>query len=427
MMKSLGIKWSQSFSGYSRNIRLFFIANFLLQFGFGTFMVMYNLYIKSLGFSEKMNGSIISLTAMASVIILIPAGLLSDRIGRKKMLLFGAIFVIITFSVRAIAEDSTFLHLFAFLSGLFKAFVQVSIVPFLAENATKTQRVSIFSYNAAIMMISNMLGNMLGGFLADILQYLNMTEVQSLKITLLVGVLFQVAAIIPILKINELKKEKKPIQFNKALLIKNIRENKGELKTIANYTIAALIIGLGSGLVIPYLNLYFRDRFDASNSLIGIIVSFGQMATAIAMVIGPLVVKKIGEVRSVVFFQLSSIPFLLLTGFTTLLPVAGIGFLIRQALMNAGNPIQQSFIMGKLSDNMKGLANSLQAMVFNLGWALMGPVSTNIVAKGGSYWGYTTVFSITAFLYIIGSIYFYLVFGRKQLKNSGLQKRNLTV
>jgi len=40
----------------------------------------------------------------------------------------------------------------------------------------------------------------------------------------------------------------------------------------------------------------------------------------------------------------------------------------------------------------------------------MGPVSTGIVVKYGSYWGYAYVFTITATLYLIGSMYFFLVF-----------------
>jgi predicted MFS family arabinose efflux permease len=148
----------------------------------------------------------------------------------------------------------------------------------------------------------------------------------------------------------------------------------------------------------------------ASNSLIGLVISLGQGATAIAMIIGPMVVRRLGEVKAVVVLQLMSLPFLLLTAYTQQFWLAALGFLFRQALMNAGNPIQMSLMMSKVDDSMKGLANSVNQMVFNLGWAIMGPVSTGIVLKYGSYWGYATVFTITAGLYLIGSTYFFVVF-----------------
>src|SRR5699024_1918102 len=103
------------------------------------------------------------------------------------------------------------------------------------------------------------------------------------------------------------------VQFN---LKGFYRKNKIGLKIIALFAVAQLIIGTGSGLVIPYLNLYFADRFDASTSVIGIIIALGQGATAVAMFIGPMVVKRLGEVRAVVILQLLSLPFLLLTAFT---------------------------------------------------------------------------------------------------------------
>lgn len=50
------------------------LANVLIQIGMGVFMVMYNLYIKELGMPETVNGKVISMTAMASAIMLVPAG-----------------------------------------------------------------------------------------------------------------------------------------------------------------------------------------------------------------------------------------------------------------------------------------------------------------------------------------------------------------
>lgn len=55
--------------------------------------------------------------------------------------------------------------------------------------------------------------------------------------------------------------------------------------------------------------------------------------------------------------------------------------------MNAGNPIQMSLMMNKVPDEMKGIANPLSQMAFSFGCAAMGPLSTFIVAKYGSYWG----------------------------------------
>jgi MFS family permease len=401
-------EWATQFRSYNRNIRLALLGSIFIQIGMGIFMVIYNFYVRELGYAEDVNGKIISMNSLATALILIPAGILSDRLGRKKVMLFGALVTGILLIFRSITEAQSLLIMFAFLTGLTMAFVMVSGIPWLAENSTEEQRVHLFSIQFAVMTGANVIGSILGGALTDLFS-LGFTEVESIRYTLLIGAIIFLIGIIPMTKFKEIRKTKN----NRNNPIKgqfNIEKNKYTM--IILFAIPALLIGFGAGLVIPYLNLYFSDRFAASNTMIGVIISLGQAATAIAIIIGPLVVRKVGEVKAVVILQLLSLPFLLLTAFTEHLWLAAVGFLFRQALMNAGNPIQSSLMMSMVDDSVKGLANSVNQMVFNLGWAVMGPVSTGIVLNYGTYWGYATVFTITAILYLIGSIYYFIVFSK---------------
>ena len=322
----------------------------------------------------------------------------------------GIVITTIMLFSRSLLELESLLVGSAFLMGISMAFIQVSAIPWLAENSTQAQRVHLFSFHFAIMMAANVIGNLTGGFFTDIFLYaFQMSSLWSVRLTLLIAGVIFLLGLLPILKMEEKRKPRVEIK-QKVPLRKMFIRNKSQFKLIVLFAIAQLLIGFGSGLVVPYLNLYFADRFQANNSIIGIVLSLGQAATAVAMIIGPIVVKKVGEVRAVVILQLSSLPFLLITAYTENLWIAAIGFLFRQALMNAGNPIQMSLMMERVDDSMKGLANSVNQMVFNLGWAIMGPVSTSFVLIYGSYWGYAYVFTVTAGLYLVGSTYFYLVF-----------------
>ncbi|MCM3705533.1 MULTISPECIES: MFS transporter [Cytobacillus] len=411
-------EWAGQFNGYNRNIKLAFMANILTQIGFGIFMVIYNFYIRELGYSESVNGQIISMTALATALILVPAGVASDRIGRKKAMMFGAVATGAVMLFRSLVDMQELLIVFAFLTGLTTAFLQVSAIPWMAENSKADQRVHLFSIHFAIMTGANVIGNLSGGIFTDVFSLFT-DQLTSIRITLLIGSVFFIAGLFPILRFAEVSKDQQDAKSIKGWSFKNLSAKHDGVKIIAMFAFAQLLIGIGAGLVIPYLNLYFADRFEASNSTIGMIISLGQAATAFAMIIGPLVVRKVGEVKAVVILQLMSLPFLLLTAYTENLWLAAIGFLFRQALMNAGNPIQMSLMMSKVSDSMKGLANSINQMVFNLGWAVMGPVSTGIVMRYGDYWGYALVFTITASLYLIGSLYFFFVFrGYKKTKTA---------
>ena len=393
------------------------LANVLIQIGMGVFMVMYNLYIKELGMPETISGKVISMTALASAIMLIPAGFLSDRFGRKWMIVGGAFFGAMTLFYRSVAIAETPMIYAAFLTGLFMAFVQVSGVPFLAENSDAKERVHMFSMHFALMTVANVIGSLFGGVIADVLQIvLSLSAIESIRWSLLIGAIIFTGGLIPLFKLQNNRPESIKIKDAANELQSKVDTNlRRNLILIFHFSFASLLIGLGSGLVIPYLNLYFSNRFDASNAFIGLILSLGSAMTAVAMLIGPVLVKKVGKVKALILFQLLSIPFLILTAYTTSLFLASVGFLIRQALMNAGNPIQSAVAMEVVADKYKGLANSVNQMVFNVGWATMGPIATGLVISFGSYWGYAYAFSITGGLYVVSSLYYYFIFGRKKL------------
>lgn len=103
-----------------------------------------------------------------------------------------------------------------------------------------------------------------------------------------------------------------------------------------------------------------------------------------------------------------------LTGFTTNIYLAVIGFLFRQALMNAGNPIQMSLMMNKVPDEMKGIANSLSQMPFHSDgqrWVRFNLYCCKVwVVLGLKFY----IFTITGFIYLAGALYFLLVFREKK-------------
>ncbi|TQR19065.1 MFS transporter [Psychrobacillus vulpis] len=411
--------WKMKISSFNKNIRLFMLANILIQIGMGVFSVMYNLYVKELGFPETVSGKVISMTSLATAIMLIPAGFLSDRFGRKWIIVIGTTITAFTLFYRSVSEGEQSIVYAAFFTGLFMALVQVSGVPFLAENSKASERMHLFSIHFSLVTIASVIGSLGGGVLADVLHmYASMSVQESIEWALIVGAVIFTFGLFPLFG---LKPSENIVEKEKAtnLIEKELPSNfKRNIKIIVLFGFANLLIGTGSGLVIPYLNLYFSNRFDASNAYIGLVLSLGSAMTAVAMLLGPALVKQVGQVRALVIFQLLSIPFLFITGYTNSLAVASVGFLLRQALMNAGNPIQSAIAMDLVHDKYKGLANSVNQMVFNIGWASTGAISTGLVMAYGFYWGYAYTFSITGILYIIAATYFYILFGRKKMGSS---------
>ncbi|MFK7697293.1 MFS transporter [Paenibacillus sp. HJGM_3] len=415
-------EWKSQLMEYSRNIRLFFVFNLVWNLGLGMFGLVYNLYVKALGYDQTMVGRLVAVTAIASALILIPAGILNDRYGPKRLVAIGLFGAVAAYGARCVLVTGQGLIVTAFLGGLATAVVSATILPFMANHSTPRQRVHLFSFNMALVMLANVIGNMLGGGLSDLFrQAFHFSEVAALRTTLLLGVGTAALGLIPVLLYTgDTGGRDSDAAVQPSRRWSGWRwsdydaKQRSSLKVIGLFAVLGLLSSTAGGMIIPYLNVYFEDRFDVPHTTIGIVVSLGQGATALAYLLGPLIARKLGEARAVVVLQLSSIPFMLLTAYTWNFYLASVGYLFRQALMNAANPFYNSIKMKYVDRSMRGLASSSGEAMFNLGWFLAAPVSTGLVANHGAYYGYAYAFTITAIVYTLISILFYYCFVAKE-------------
>ncbi|CAM3765347.1 MFS transporter [Cohnella lubricantis] len=402
--------------GWPRNVRLFFLANLLYQFGTGLFSVLYNLYVQKLGYADSTIGSVVSVQSLATALCFLPIGLLGDRMSRRRLLVIGTLGSGILLIGRSLIEAESSLLALAVVTGLFATVFQVLAIPFLADNVAKSERLRVFSIYSAFVLASQVAGSLSGGVVSDLLQYAGVSELHSLRFVLLAGGVATLFAFLPLLtmKDSNAPRAAAPSEAVREATPLLSERNSGDLGFILKFAAVQLLIGIGSGLVVPYLNLYFTNRFAVSLSGMSLLLALGQVMTIVSMLIGPTLARRIGQVKAIVVFQTLSLPFLLLTGFTNLLAVASISFLFRQALMNAANPLVSATIMDRVAPSRQSLANSCMQTAFMLGWATMGPVQAYIVTAHGYYWGYAMTFSITGALYVTASMLIFLMFrGRR--------------
>ncbi len=271
-------QFKKGWNDLSLTIKLFFLATLLFQIGGGMFSVLYNLYIQDLGYDDSMNGRIISIQSFATALMFIPIGMLGDRTSRKRLLIIGALFSGLALVGRSFLDSSASLISLAVMSGLFMSIFQVLAIPFLAAGIPVHQRLQVFSYYSSLVLASQVLGSMGGGMLADLFQVFGLSSVTSLRIVLAAGGVTAFAAFIPLLMIVETPREKvpEPKRTVPAPAQPAAKGNRSDFKLIAQFGLIQLIIGTGSGLVIPYLNLYFTNRFSISLSAVGLLISLAD-------------------------------------------------------------------------------------------------------------------------------------------------------
>lgn len=385
------------------NIKFFFAGLLLASASRGAYMVLFNLYLRDLGYTESFVGQTVSLQALAAALILIPAGILSDRLGRKKMMFLANIAKGLGMCIAAMTQNSLLLLMTVFVIGMSHACFMITNAPFLSENTEPRERLHLFSISWSIMMFSTMLGNVAGGYMADSLETVALLgPILSKRITLIVFASLSILSLWPLYRIRE-ESSGAPPTFRTFLA--NIK-GSGEMGIIMKFVLAQFLVGLGAGLFVPYFNLYFASEFSLSTGRIGTIMALGQAMMALAALIGPPLAQSLGRVKAICSLQFASILFLLFLGQTSILLIAVVSFLLRGALMNSANPMTVNLMMDHVSDSMKGTANSLKQLVFQLGWAICGPISGYLI----QIQSYQFVFNVAAVFYIFSTTLFYFLF-----------------
>lgn len=166
------------------------------------------------------------------------------------------------------------------------------------------------------------------------------------------------------------------------------------------------LVGIGAGLIIPFLNLYFKDRFNLQPDVIGLFFLAVSASMFLGTLSGPLLARKFGLVRSVVFTQLASLPFMVALAYTNHVELAFAAFVIRGGLMNLNAPISSHLAMEMSEERERPLVNALLMISWTASWMIAVAVGGELVER----YGFTLVLNIAAGLYLVSSVLYYYFF-----------------
>jgi MFS family permease len=79
-------RYARSFTGFERDARIFLVATLVYGVMLSLWWVDFNLYLAALGFDNAFIGIVGTASAAAAALAAFPASLLSDRIGRRLVL-----------------------------------------------------------------------------------------------------------------------------------------------------------------------------------------------------------------------------------------------------------------------------------------------------------------------------------------------------
>ncbi len=385
---------------FSRPARLYLGAEFLMWTAHGIFSVLFNLYLVEAGASEAFVGRAISASALGMVVAALPAGALADRWGRRRTLMLGAVLEGLGHLLRASSTHGSLVLGAGFVAGLGQSLFQIAAAPFLTDHSTPRERTHLFSMFFASALLAGVFGNAVGGALPSLVRAVapGVTLFAAYRVALLTGALCAAAAALPLLALRGLV-EPQPVAGAPP-------PAPHETRRLVPIAMNAALIGCGAGLVIPFMNLYFKNRFTCTSGQIGAFFSIAQVFTAVAALAGPAVARRFGKLRTAVASELLSLPFLVTLGGERHLPVAVAAFWLRATFMQASTPLLQAFVMEVLPQELRARSTSLNNMLWNLGWAVSATMAGVIIER----FGYAVPFYLTATLYLTAALTFYRAF-----------------
>jgi MFS family permease len=385
---------------FSRNARLYLLSEVIIGLAFSVYMLIFNLYIVSRGYPRSFLGELQALPNLISLFGAVPAGVLVDAIGRKRALILANIMQTAGALGIVLSPGPTWLRLSMITFGLSQSLWMVSSAPFLMENSTEKERNMLFSAHFGLTTLVGFVGTLVGGFLPTFFGGLLNVDVESATAyatTLGVTVALSAVSLIPVLLIGDGRRPAKA-ELGSFLPWRNIQNPKLAFRIF----LPNIIISLGAAILIPYMNLFFKETYPISDKVLGTLFAVSSVVTGVATLASPLLAARWGRIRALVFTQLASIPFLLLIGFSGIFWISGISFWVRAALMNMGNPLFNAFAMEQFAERERATVSGLMGMSWNIGWTI-GPYLSGYMQASPSI-GFPPIFVITCTFYVVAAI-----------------------
>lgn len=413
---------------FTRNAQMLLLYSGLTGLAFGVFRLLFNFYVLSLGgYDEQFLGLLTSISSAASLAVALPAAYIAERYSHKRIMVITGWLSVIAFAGLIAFPTRNLLIAFNILQGVAMSVRQITAAPFLMENSSPEERQYVFSYQFGLNTAAGFAGNLVGGMLPawfGTLAGVAATSTPAYRMALGSMIVVSMLAIAPLSFIRGAQASRsREVEMPWTLLWRH-RALLGKL-ILPNW-----LIGLGAGMMMPFMNLYYRNVFGQSDAMIGYLFASGLLGMAIAQFIAPPLADRMGKINLVVLTQGLSVPFLITLGLAAYavprggnlllwFGIAWVAYLFRLALMNLSGPVYQTFVLEHVPDHVQALAASLNGIAFQFGWVL----SPQLSGWFQTEYGFVPVFATTSILYVIGIAITWTFFrGAEQRERAGTRQ-----
>lgn len=396
--------YHSQFQNLSSNVKIFLAGNAIQGLGLSIYGLLFNLYLKELGYGESSIGGLISTTSLGISMMAIPAAFILEKFHVKHLVMTGMVMSSIFYFCQILHTAESSLFTFGLLASMFQALFNISVSPFYLRNSTPQVRVYLFTLNSALNMLSHLVGYLIGGYLPEVVRHFNpgmdSVMIYRTSIGLSLGVVF-------LSNLMFMRIRRVPIPKNKKTLMEGLREK--DWSVLSKLILPKLCFAFGGGLIVPFMNLYLKERFDFSIKAIGISYALLQVFIFSGIFITPLLIKRTTHLRFIMGTAMLSIPFMVAMGVAGSVPLVLSCFFMRGMLMNMSSPITSMFEMEHVREQECVFASAVILFFYHL-------VYTSSTRLGGyliEEYSFGPTFFTAAFFYGMAIVLYHRFFKKE--------------
>src|SRR5438132_4805886 len=342
---------------------------------YGSSALVLGLYLAAVGLDEWHIGLLITMTLGGDAVISLWITLVADRIGRKRMLLAGAL--LMTLGGAVFAGTTSFVPL---LLGATIGVISPSgneVGPFLAiEQAALAQNISgdartrVFAWYHLAGSLATAAGALLCGQVVAFLEKRGMQTIDGYRdiflayaaLGLLLAILF--LRLSPASEVGPQETAPRPAG---RLFMGLHRSRRIVLRLSALFALDAFAGGL-----IPQslMVLWFKFRFDADVATLGLIFSAANTLAGFSALAAAALARRFGLINTMAFSHVPSNVLLILVPLMPTLPLAAAVLLVRFAISQMDVPARQSYTAAVVSPDERSAAAGVTGVARTTGAAL---------------------------------------------------------
>ncbi|MDL2418213.1 MFS transporter [Bacillus shihchuchen] len=241
---------------------------------------------ETISIPDRSGGLLITIYALCYGITAPLFGTMSDRVGRKRMIIIGFVIFSISTFCTGLAKNFEILLLFRGLTGLSGAMIMPSIFALVGDKVTYESRGKAMGTIMGAMVGSTVIGVPIGAFLSEVGNWqwtFYSIGLLTLFLTLLVNHILE----------NEKQRDEVHVSIAKTLgaPLKMVLVNVSVLFAL----LATFLWTIGLHGMFSYIGVYYGDNFGLSVGEIGMVIFLAGVGSVAGNILGGKLADKIGK------------------------------------------------------------------------------------------------------------------------------------